>query len=285
MVARRLSGAERLMAEAGVVALIGVLVAVFDLIPVGDMALGARLALWLGGFLGAWLVYLGIARVGIAVARLLGIADYWGHALAVPFVGLAVTYGVLGLTGGRGAMFGAQFGAVWVQALVVAGGFFALFFVLYARAEHARVPDPVEAASPPPPPPTPAPTPAPATAEGDAPLTAPPAPPVPGVAASALHQRLDPGFPPILALAAEDHYVRVIAEGRSALLLMALAEAAALMPADAGAQVHRSWWVAQSAITGQRRTGRDLQLSLHGGITAPVSRSRIADLKTLGWLT
>jgi hypothetical protein len=275
MVARRLSGAERLMAEAGVVALIGVLVAVFDLIPVGDMALGARLALWLGGFLGAWLVYLGIARVGIAVARLLGIADYWGHALAVPFVGLAVTYGVLGLTGGRGAMFGAQFGAVWVQALVVAGGFFALFFVLYARAEHARVPDPVEAASPP----------APATAEGDAPPTAPPAPPVPGVAASALHQRLDPGFPPILALAAEDHYVRVIAEGRSALVLMALAEAAALMPEDAGAQVHRSWWVAQSAITGQIRAGRDLQLSLHGGITAPVSRSRIADLKTLGWLT
>ena len=268
MVARRLSGAERLMAEAGVVALIGVLVAVFDLIPVGDMALGARLALWLGGFLGAWLVYLGIARIGIAVARLLGIADYWGHALAVPFVGLAVTYGVLGLTGGRGAMFGAQFGAVWVQALVVAGGFFALFFVLYARAEHDPVPDPVEAASPPPPPP---------------PST--PAPPVPGVAASALHQRLDPGFPPILALAAEDHYVRVIAEGRSALVLMALAEAAALMPEDAGAQVHRSWWVARSAITGQRRGGRDLQLTLHGGITAPVSRSRIADLKTLGWLT
>ncbi len=275
MVARRLSGAERLMAEAGVVALIGVLVAVFDLIPVGDMALGARLALWLGGFLGAWLVYLGIARIGIAVARLLGIADYWGHALAVPFVGLAVTYGVLGLTGGRGAMFGAQFGAVWVQALVVAGGFFALFFVLYARAEHARVPDPVEAALPP----------TPATAEGDAPLAAPPAPPVPGVAASALHQRLDPGFPPILALAAEDHYVRVMAEGRSALVLMALAEAAALMPEDAGAQVHRSWWVARSAITGQRRGGRDLQLTLHGGITAPVSRSRIADLKTLGWLT
>jgi hypothetical protein len=281
MVARRLSGAERLMAEAGVVALIGVLVAVFDLIPVGDMALGARLALWLGGFLGAWLVYLGIVRVGIAVARLLGIADYWGHALTVPFVGLAVTYGVLGLTGGRGAMFGAQFGAVWVQALVVAGGFFALFFVLYARAEHARVPDPVEAAPPPPPPPTPAP----ATAEGDAPLTAPPAPPVPGVAASALHQRLDPGFPPILALNAEDHYVRVIAEARSALLLMTLAEAAALMPEGSGAQVHRSWWVAKGAVIGQQRTRRDVHLTLPGGVAAPVSRSRIADLKTLGWLT
>jgi len=274
MVVRRLSGAERLMAEAGVVALIGVLVAVFDLIPVGDVALGARLALWLGGFLGAWLIYLAIARVGIAMARLLGIAEYWGHALAVPFVGLAVTYGVLGLTGGRGAMFGAQFGAVWVQALIVAGGFFALFFVLYARAEHARVPDPVEATPLPPPP-----------AEEDAPPPAPPAPPVPGVARSALHDRLDPGFPPILALSAEDHYVRVIAEGKSALLLMTLAEAAALMPESTGAQVHRSWWVARSAVTGQHRAGRDLQLTLHGSLTAPVSRSRIAELKALGWIS
>ena len=81
------------MAEAGVVALIAVVVAVFDLIPVGTIPLGARLALWLAGFLAAWLVYLAAARVGIAVARLMGLADYWGHALAVPFVGLAVTYG------------------------------------------------------------------------------------------------------------------------------------------------------------------------------------------------
>lgn len=253
------------MAEAGVVALVAVVVAVFDLLPIGDVPLGARLALWLAGFLTAWLVYLAVARVGIAVARLLGLADHWGHALAVPFVGVAVAYGVLGLVGGPRAMFGGQFGAVWVQALVVAAGFFALFFVLYARAEHARLPEPVEAVAAPDPP--------------------SPAPPVPGVAASALHQRLDPGFPAILALAAEDHYVRVIAEGKSALVLMPLAEAAALMPEGAGAQVHRSWWVARSAVTGQRRTGRDLQLVLHGGLAAPVSRSRIGELRSLGWIS
>lgn len=257
------------MAEAGVVALIAVLVAVFDLIPVGEVALGARLALWLAGFLAAWLVYLALARVGIAVARLLGLADYWGHALAVPFVGLAVAYGVLGLVGGRAAMFGAQFSAVWVQALVVAAGFFALFFVLYARAEHAPEPAPV-------------PEPMDSVARPDPPS---PAPPVPGVAASALHQRLEPGFPAILALSAEDHYVRVIAETKSVLALMPLTEAAALMPEGSGAQVHRSWWVATSAVTGQRRAGRDLHLVLAGGLTAPVSRSRIADLRALGWIS
>lgn len=255
------------MAEAGVVALIAVPVAVFDLLPVREMALGGRLVLALGGFLAAWLVYLAVARVGIATVRLLGLAEYWGHALAVPFVGLAVTYGVLGLTGGQAAMFGAQFAVIWVQALVVAAGFFALFFVLHVRAEHARVPAPVDAPGP---------------VEGDAP---PPAPLVPGVPGSALHRRLELGFPPILALAAEDHYVRVIAEGKSALVLMPLAEAAALMPEDAGAQVHRSWWVAKSAVASQRRAGRDLQLVLAGGLTAPVSRSRIAELKALGWLS
>ncbi|WP_017665391.1 LytTR family DNA-binding domain-containing protein [Porphyrobacter sp. AAP82] len=253
------------MAEAGVVALVAVVVAVFDLLPFGEVAPGARLALSLAGFLAAWLVYLAAARVGIAVARLLGLADYWGHALAVPFVGVAVTYGVLGLVGGPRAMFGGQFGAVWVQALMVAAGFFALFFVLYVRAEHARLPESVEPV---------------ATAE-----TLPPSAPVPGVAASALHQRLDPDFPAILALAAEDHYVRVIAEAKSALVLMPLAEAAALMPEGSGAQVHRSWWVAKSAVTGQRRTGRDLQLVLHGGLAAPVSRSRIAELREAGWIS
>lgn len=255
------------MAEAGVVALIAVVVAVFDLIPVGTVSLGARLALWLAGFLAAWLVYLAAARVGIAVARLMGLADYWGHALAVPFVGLAVTYGVLALIGGADAMFGAQFGAVWVQALLVAAGFFALFFVLYARAEQAPVQEAAQEAAP------------------DAPAPPAPAPAVPGVAVSALHQRLEPGFPPILALAAEDHYVRIIADGKSALVLMPLAEAAALMPEGSGAQVHRSWWLAQSAVTGQRRAGRDLQLMLHGGMAAPVSRSRIPQLKALGWLS
>lgn len=254
------------MAEAGVVALIAIPVAVFDLLPVREMALGGRLVLAIGGFLAAWLVYLAAAQVGIATVRLLGLAEYWGHALAVPFVGLAVTYGVLGLSGGRAAMFGAQFAVIWVQALMVAAGFSALFFVLYARAEHPRVPAPFDAPGP----------------DG---RDAPPATRVPGVVASALHQRLEPGFPPILALAAEDHYVRVIAEEKNALVLMPLAEATALMPEGAGAQVHRSWWVAQSALTGQKRTGRDVQLTLHGGQAAPVSRSRIAELRALGWIS
>lgn len=267
MVASGLTRSERLMAEAGIVALIGVIVALLDLFPVGGLALGARLAFWIGGFLAAWMACALLARVGMAVARLLGLTQpWWGHALAVPFLTIAVTWAVLGLSGGARAMFGAGFTSVWVQALVIGAGFFALFFVIHARAHDQSQPVPAALE--------------PVAVEPEA----KPAAAAPGVTGSALHMRLDPGFPPILALNSEDHYVRVIAEGRSALVLMTLAEAAALMPEGAGAQVHRSWWVARSAVTGQHRSARDLLLTLSGGLSAPVSRSRIADLKAKRWL-
>lgn len=261
MDALRLSAPERLMAEAGIVAAVGALVAAFDLVPLGALPLGARLAWWIGGSVAAWLAFVLFARVGKAMARLLGLAPDWGYLLAVPFTTLAVAFAVAGLTGGTAAMFGAGFAELWLIVLGIGAGFFLLFFAIYARAGEAAEPES---------PPAPAPA---------------PAPPVPGVAASALHRRLDPGFPPILALSAEDHYVRVIAEGRSALVLMTLAESAALMPDGTGAQVHRSWWVARSAVTGQQRAGRDVRLVLQGGLAAPVSRSRIADLRALGWIS
>ena len=265
------------MAEAGIVALIGVIVGVFDLIPLEGLALGGRLAAWIAGFLAAWAVYSLLARVGMAVARLLGLVQpWWGHVLAVPFSTMAVTWAVLGLSGGPRAMLGAGFAAVWLQALVIGAGFFGLFFVIYARAERREE----RAATPPP-----APRPTPPEQGEPPPQEAPPAAAEPGIAASALHARLERGFPPIIALAAEDHYVRVIAEGRSALVLMTLAEAAALMPEGTGAQVHRSWWVARSAVGGHLREGRDLRLILLGGSTVPVSRSRIADLKAAGWIS
>ena len=82
----------------------------------------------------------------------------------------------------------------------------------------------------------------------------------------------------------EDHYVRVIAADCSEMLLMPLAEAIELMPQEAGAQVHRSWWVARGAITGHRRAGRDIRLELSTGLDLPVSRSMVKPLRDAGWL-
>lgn len=88
----------------------------------------------------------------------------------------------------------------------------------------------------------------------------------------------------ILALGAEDHYVRVHTERGEALVLIGLTQAMAALGEEAGIQVHRSHWVARDALTsGRVRLGRT-SLSLEGGPTLPVSRTgrRRLDAEGLG---
>jgi DNA-binding LytR/AlgR family response regulator len=82
----------------------------------------------------------------------------------------------------------------------------------------------------------------------------------------------------------EDHYVRVHTPHGSALLLMRMRDAVAELDGLPGALVHRSWWVAQGAVQGVRREGRNVRLQLAGGIEAPVARAQIAPLEAAGWL-
>ena len=67
----------------------------------------------------------------------------------------------------------------------------------------------------------------------------------------------------VIALAAEEHYVRVMTADRSELVYGRLSDAIAEMPESAGMQVHRSWWVAEGGhLTSQRGERRyRLQLS------------------------
>jgi DNA-binding LytR/AlgR family response regulator len=91
---------------------------------------------------------------------------------------------------------------------------------------------------------------------------------------------------PIVALEAEDHYLRVhLQGGRSTLILMRLSDAIAELPADKGAQTHRSWWVAKDAVRGVAKADGRATLTLDGGIEAPVSRSYYKLLSDAGWLS
>lgn len=92
----------------------------------------------------------------------------------------------------------------------------------------------------------------------------------------ALAARLPAGFGPVLALRAEDHYVRVIGEAGSLLLLMRLGDAIAEMDGAAGLRVHRSWWVAQAAMIRLEPRGRGAVLHLVNGESAQVSRDNLA---------
>ncbi|UOR15842.1 LytTR family DNA-binding domain-containing protein [Qipengyuania aquimaris] len=88
----------------------------------------------------------------------------------------------------------------------------------------------------------------------------------------------------LLALEMEDHYVRAHTALGSELVLMRLGDAIAELDGIEGRQVHRSWWVARDAVEEVRREGRNIRLALSGGIEAPVSRNRAAELKQAGWL-
>jgi hypothetical protein len=92
---------------------------------------------------------------------------------------------------------------------------------------------------------------------------------------------------PIIALQAEDHYLRVHTSQGSTLILLRLSDAVAELQADpaapAGAQTHRSWWVAQSGVRAIARADGRAMLTLTNGIEAPVSRSHYKTLSARGW--
>jgi DNA-binding LytR/AlgR family response regulator len=83
-----------------------------------------------------------------------------------------------------------------------------------------------------------------------------------------------------MALETEDHYLRVHAAGGSALILMRMADAVALLDPRLGAQVHRRWWVAEAAVTGVRAEGQKLFLCLMDERLVPVGRTFSAAAKT-----
>jgi DNA-binding LytR/AlgR family response regulator len=88
----------------------------------------------------------------------------------------------------------------------------------------------------------------------------------------------------ILALQSEDHYLRVHTSRGEALILMRLSDAIAAVANLEGAQTHRSWWVARPAIENAEKSGGRAELTLTGGITAPVSRSFYPLLREKGWI-
>ncbi len=87
----------------------------------------------------------------------------------------------------------------------------------------------------------------------------------------------------IHAVEAQDHYLRLHTSKGSDLILMRLSDAVAELDGLEGAQTHRSWWVAKSAVQQVRRIDGRAILELPGGVEAPVSRNIARALKAQGW--
>lgn len=122
---------------------------------------------------------------------------------------------------------------------------------------------------------------------------------IPETPATAAHLSVEQNSPPklaarlplqyqqleIIALEAEDHYLRVhFDDGASTLILMRLSDAIAELPAAHGAQTHRSWWVAKRAVNQIAKGDGRATLTLSTGVSAPVSRSFYKRLNDDGWL-
>ena len=88
----------------------------------------------------------------------------------------------------------------------------------------------------------------------------------------------------VLALEAEDHYVRVHTPLGSTLILMRFADAIAEMDGADGLKTHRSWWVAKAAVRDFVSRGRRMDLVLEGGLTAPVTREAASQVRRANWV-
>lgn len=87
----------------------------------------------------------------------------------------------------------------------------------------------------------------------------------------------------LFAVEAEDHYLRLHTSKGQDLILMRLSDAVSELEGLEGAQVHRSWWVARSAVASARRGDGKATLTLTDGSEAPVSRAYAKALRNAGW--
>nr|WP_255553731.1 LytTR family DNA-binding domain-containing protein [Maritimibacter sp. DP1N21-5] len=88
----------------------------------------------------------------------------------------------------------------------------------------------------------------------------------------------------LYALSVQDHYVEVITDKGSELVLLRLADAMGEVGTTPGLQVHRSHWVATGAVAAAKRDGAKAVLTLQDGRDIPVSRTYLPAVKEAGLL-
>jgi hypothetical protein len=87
----------------------------------------------------------------------------------------------------------------------------------------------------------------------------------------------------LIAVEAEDHYLRVHTDAGDELITARLGDALEELAAAKGFRTHRSWWVAADAIEDVKWLRGRGEARLAGGLTAPISRSNAQPLKQAGW--
>ena len=87
----------------------------------------------------------------------------------------------------------------------------------------------------------------------------------------------------LIALESQDHYLKVHTGSGSTLILSRLSDAIAQLRGVDGLQVHRSWWVADSAVIGVESSGGRISIKLRNGLSVPVSRTYLQSVRSRRW--
>jgi hypothetical protein len=86
-----------------------------------------------------------------------------------------------------------------------------------------------------------------------------------------------PGDAVVVALEAEEHYVKVWSDRGTDLVRYRFRDAVRELDGLDGAQVHRSWWINWGWVTGASARGRAMSLALRNGLVVPVSLAHKAE--------
>ncbi len=267
-----LAGWPRLVLRLSAVALLMTLIA-----PYGTygLPLGWRALFWLAGVFAVALPIVAIQRMLVARHRPAwpeGAQWTAAAALAAPIAALLVALLLAAVAGADPELGLARLALLALQVFLLSLVVVVLLLALRrlfdhgpAAGEEAGAPIPVET------------TPMPSGATADAGAAAAEAAFLRGAAPRLGGSRL-------LALQAEDHYLRIHTDGGSELILMPLGRAVDALHAVPGRRVHRSFWVADAARVGIRRSGSTTLLLLSGGLEVPVSKRLLPELRREGWL-
>lgn len=111
----------------------------------------------------------------------------------------------------------------------------------------------------------------------------PPEPPAPIDSTAEFLARFAPRLAgsALFAVEAEDHYLRIHTDRGSEMVLMRFRDALGALTGNAGAQVHRGFWVAERGVARIERRGALWQIVLRSGQTIPVSRRYAATARSL----
>lgn len=239
---------KRSAAELALFAAIGVVMALLGPFGTALMPLGERMTYWLACMVGGGAI--GIA-VDAAVQRVL--SRFWPRLILVslgmsPLVAGLVTLVNIAMYGQAGPA--SELLGFWFQVLVVS------FAAMALRQLAWRTPTVIIAETPP---------------------TADPF--------ETFRQRLSAKrrATNLIAVQAEDHYLRVHTDAGDELITARFADALSELAAAPGFQTHRSWWVAADAIDEVRWSRGRGEARLSCGLNVPISRGHAAPLKAAGW--